>query len=198
MTGKRGGARSRSARSGGRARTAAPGSARTRTRTKAVADSPEGEDDDHATAQPAGTGKWKIGKDGRRAQWQAAAYTAEALGITPRWLAKLENKGMPAEGFRDSCRYPWPHAVVWYAAYQRALARDKSVEHLDIEDAMKQYDISNAIADVEFEYRLCADPTLRETLLAYVSDSDEDSPRNTRLRYFAARARGAKSLRAGR
>jgi hypothetical protein len=139
-----------------------------------------------------------MGKDGRRTRWATADETAEDLGITTRWLQKLENKGMPAEGFRDSCRYPWPHAGEWYVAYQRALARDKSVEHLDIEDAMKQHDIENAIADVEFEYRLCADPTLREALLAYVGESDEDSPRNTRLRYFAAQARGAKSPGAGR
>ncbi len=134
----------------------------------------------------------KMGKDGRMTRWETADDTAHGLGITTRWLQKLENKGMPAEGFRDTCRYPWPHAGIWYLEYQKALKHDKSVEHIDIEDAIKAYEIQLAVMDVEYEHRLCSDPAMRDALIAYVDASDEESPRDVRLRYFADRARGTK------
>jgi hypothetical protein len=142
--------------------------------------------------------KTKMGKDGRHTHWETADATAESLGITTRWLQKLENKGMPAEGFRGSCRYPWPHAGVWYVAYQKALDRYKSVDHIDIEDAFKEYHIALAVMDVEYEFRLCADPALRDELIAYVDAPDEESPRESRLRYFADLARGRKPRKARR
>jgi hypothetical protein len=67
---------------------------------------------------------------------------------------------MPARGYRGSCRYPWPHAGIWFAMYHYALASHQRVPHLDIEDAMMQHDILNATADIEFEYRIRRDPEL--------------------------------------
>ncbi len=108
---------------------------------------------------------WDIGHDGRLTSWQTSATTAEWLGITTRRLQQLEKLGMPARGYRDSCRYPWPHGGIWFCMYQFELARGRRVAHLDIEEAFERHDTMNAVADVEFEYRMRRDPEYRARML---------------------------------
>jgi hypothetical protein len=118
-------------------------------------------------------GDWDIGPDGRLTCWHTAAETGALLEITTRSLLQLENLGMPARGSRGSCRYPWPHACVWFAMYhvEFELARlglGHRPAHLDVEDAFERHDKMNAVEDVEFEYPNAPQPRaarqLREAL----------------------------------
>ncbi len=130
-------------------------------------------------------GTWDLGADGRVTQWVTAKDTAEWLGITTRRLRQLERLGMPARGFRGSCRYPWPHAGVWWCMWKVERAHGHCVAHLDIEDAFEEYDKMNAVAEIEFEYRMRRDPELRasfEKLLEEDAAIDREDARRIRRR----------------
>ncbi len=106
-------------------------------------------------------GTWDLGPDGRLTSWRTAAETAEDLGITTRRLQQLEQKGMPAEGYRGTCRYPSPHAVVWLRIYRIALRNHERVAYLDIEEAFEQHDLLEEELDIDFERELRRDPATR-------------------------------------
>jgi hypothetical protein len=110
--------------------------------------------------------EWEMGTDGIRTCWKTAAFTAESLDITTRRLQQLERIGMPSRGYRSTCRYPWPHAGIWWLAYQLRLARKERVAQLDIDDAMDEYAIQAAIDDAEIANRMRRDKEYRARMLA--------------------------------
>jgi hypothetical protein len=111
-------------------------------------------------------GDWEVGEDGIRTCWRTAADTANDLDITTRRLQQLEDKGMPCRGHRATCRYPWPHAMVWWIAYRGALARHERVAEIKIGDAMDAYMIQNAVEDAEITNRMRRDPEYRARMMA--------------------------------
>jgi phage terminase Nu1 subunit (DNA packaging protein) len=68
----------------------------------------------------------------RVVEWATQAETARMLDVTPRHVQRLEAKGLPAEGARDTKRYPIPHVVIWWSEYVIAQERagEKGVEKL--------------------------------------------------------------------
>lgn len=112
-------------------------------------------------------------KDGRRparkgeelhglpvAYWVSQAWLAENLGISTRWIQKLEERGLPARGFRDTCEYPVPHALLWYFEYQLRSGRGK-VTRLSPALAIAEHKRRSAIELAEIEYRMATDPEYR-------------------------------------
>lgn len=120
------------------------------------------------------------------ARWLTQAEAAELLGITTRWLQKLEARGMPAEGHRASCRYALPHAVVWLRQWRLSRYREEQINALPFAIALARDELSAAIEDAVYAYQLRTDPLYAE--LHAVPD-DEHHARRTRALRDRIRAR---------
>ena len=96
------------------------------------------------------------------------AELADALGVSTRWVQKLEERGLPAEGFRGTCRYPVPDAIVWYLEWRAAIA-EAELRHepppnaLSATLAMARYRRRTAKDLADLEFQLATDPGFRAT-----------------------------------
>lgn len=54
----------------------------------------------------------------RVAAWASPQDAADALGTTPRTLARWERRGLPVRGSGHDKLYPFPHAVIWAVQYE--------------------------------------------------------------------------------
>lgn len=148
----------------------------------------QGEDGTPIT-DPAECEIWETGEDGRPVSWHSQAETAEVLGVSERWLRKLEDRGMPARGFRATCEYPWPHALLWYLEYQLSQARGEKVSRLDMNRVWAAHDRRCAIEMAEIEYKMKTDPLYRAWMEAEEANDYERA--EELLRRLRARDGGA-------
>lgn len=87
---------------------------------------------------------WEQGPHGYRVTWWSQKDTADALGISTRWLQELEPRGMPARGRRGSKEYCWPDVLMWHVAYRRREGSRLPVRFLSMDVARAEYQLENA------------------------------------------------------
>jgi len=116
-------------------------------------------------------GIWEVGEDGRAVTWISQARLANMLDVTPRWLQKLDAKGLPARGFRETCEYPLPHSIVWWIAYKRMGAKGP-VQHLSMARAWAEHDREQAIAEAEIDYKMATDPEYRRYMERFEAENE--------------------------
>jgi hypothetical protein len=109
---------------------------------------------------------WEVGPDGVDTTWVGQATLAEWLSISPRWLQKLEARGMPARGFRETCKYPIPHALVWWLEYQRQLNEGGRAARITMEQAWAEHRRRCALEVAEIDYKMATDPAYRAQMEA--------------------------------
>jgi hypothetical protein len=106
--------------------------------------------------------------------WGSQALIAAAFDCTPRWLQKLEKKGIPVDGRKGDPRYPFPHVLVWHTEYLFRQARDGAVAFLEPREAFAEHSKRCAADEKAIDERMARDPLYRLSMEAAMADVDDE------------------------